>query len=40
MYGVDAVGEFLHAYTDAFEDRFFFEYIERRKGLRSKADIP
>ncbi|CAO3440790.1 bifunctional sugar phosphate isomerase/epimerase/4-hydroxyphenylpyruvate dioxygenase family protein [Azospirillum endophyticum] len=30
----DAGGEFLHAYTDSFEDRFFFEVVERRGGYR------
>jgi len=32
MYDADANGEFLHACTDTFEDRFFFELVERRKG--------
>ena len=32
MYDADADGEFLHACTDTFEDRFFFELVERRKG--------
>jgi 4-hydroxyphenylpyruvate dioxygenase len=32
MYDADADGEFLHACTDTFEDRFFFEIAERRKG--------
>ena len=27
-------GEFLHAYTDSFADRFFFEVVERRGGYR------
>jgi 4-hydroxyphenylpyruvate dioxygenase len=30
LYDRDAGGEFLHAYTQAFEDRFFFEIVERR----------
>jgi 4-hydroxyphenylpyruvate dioxygenase len=32
MYDADADGEFLHACTDTFEDRFFFEIVERRRG--------
>lgn len=32
MYDADADGEFLHACTDTFEDRFFFEIVERRKA--------
>jgi len=32
MYDADADGEFFHACTDTFEDRFFFELVERRKG--------
>jgi 4-hydroxyphenylpyruvate dioxygenase len=30
LYDRDAGGEFLHAYTQAFADRFFFELVERR----------
>ncbi len=30
LYDRDEHGEFRHAYTDAFEDRFFFELVERR----------
>ena len=30
LYDRDAGGEFLHAYTGAFQDRFFFEFVERR----------
>ena len=30
MYDVDGDGEFLHACTDAFRGRFFFELVERR----------
>jgi 4-hydroxyphenylpyruvate dioxygenase len=30
----DGCSEFLHAYTDSFEDRFFFEVVERRGGYR------
>jgi 4-hydroxyphenylpyruvate dioxygenase len=32
MYDADVDGEFLHACTDTFDDRFFFEYVERRNG--------
>ena len=32
LYDRDALGEFRHAYTDSFEDRFFFEIIERGNG--------
>jgi 4-hydroxyphenylpyruvate dioxygenase len=35
LYDRDAQGgEFLHAYSVAFEDRFFFEIVERRSGYR------
>lgn len=30
LYDRDAGGEFIHAYTAAFQDRFFFEFVERR----------
>jgi 4-hydroxyphenylpyruvate dioxygenase len=30
LYDRDAGGEFIHAYTKAFQDRFFFEFVERR----------
>ncbi len=30
LYDRDAGGEFIHAYTSAFQDRFFFEFVERR----------
>ena len=30
LYDRDEKGEFLHAYTDTFDDRFFFEMVERR----------
>jgi 4-hydroxyphenylpyruvate dioxygenase len=30
LYDRDETGEFLHAYTDTFHDRFFFEIVERR----------
>jgi len=34
LYDRDDAGEFLHAYTDAFDDRFFFEIVERRGGYQ------
>jgi 4-hydroxyphenylpyruvate dioxygenase len=30
LYDQDEQGAFLHAYTDPFDDRFFFEFVERR----------
>ncbi len=30
LYDRDAGGEFIHAYTETFADRFFFEFVERR----------
>jgi 4-hydroxyphenylpyruvate dioxygenase len=32
LYERDAKGEFLHAYSAPFEDRFEFEFLERRGG--------
>jgi 4-hydroxyphenylpyruvate dioxygenase len=32
LYDRDNDGEFWHLYTDAFEDRFFFEAVQRRDG--------
>jgi 4-hydroxyphenylpyruvate dioxygenase len=32
LYERDAKGEFLHAYSAPFEDRFEFEFVERRGG--------
>jgi 4-hydroxyphenylpyruvate dioxygenase len=32
LYDRDAVGEFQHTYTDSFQERFFFEIVERRDG--------
>jgi 4-hydroxyphenylpyruvate dioxygenase len=34
LYERDATGEFLQAYTQTFDDRFFFEIVERRDGYR------
>jgi len=30
LYDRDEQGDFTHAYTDSFEDRFFFEVVQRR----------
>jgi 4-hydroxyphenylpyruvate dioxygenase len=30
LYDRDEGGEFLHAYTDTFDERFCFEFVERR----------
>ncbi len=32
LYDASGEGEFLHAYTEAFQNRFFFEIVERRAG--------
>lgn len=32
LYDRDANGEFMHVYTLPFEDRFFFEVVQRRRG--------
>jgi 4-hydroxyphenylpyruvate dioxygenase len=32
LYDREGAGEFLHLYTDAFHDRFFFEAVQRRTG--------
>ncbi len=32
LYDQDANGEFRHAYTEAFQSRFFFEIVERAAG--------
>ncbi len=32
LYDAAGEGEFLHAYTETFESRFFFEIVERRAG--------
>jgi 4-hydroxyphenylpyruvate dioxygenase len=32
LYDRDDAGEFLHLYTSAFHDRFFFEAVQRRGG--------
>jgi 4-hydroxyphenylpyruvate dioxygenase len=30
LYDRDAAGDFVHCYTDSFDDRFFFEVVQRR----------
>ncbi|MDP9095783.1 MAG: hypothetical protein M3N26_04370, partial [Pseudomonadota bacterium] len=30
LYDASGTGEFLHAYTETFDNRFFFEVAERR----------
>ena len=32
LFDRDDQGEFSHAYTETFEERFFFEIVERRGG--------
>ncbi|HYZ61302.1 MAG TPA: TIM barrel protein [Acetobacteraceae bacterium] len=32
LYDSDGKGEFEHAYTETFQNRFFFEIVERRNG--------
>ena len=34
LYDRDEQGDFSHAYTDTFEDRFFFEIVQRRGGYQ------
>jgi 4-hydroxyphenylpyruvate dioxygenase len=34
LYDRDDSGEFLHAYTDPFDDRFFFEIVQRIGGYQ------
>jgi 4-hydroxyphenylpyruvate dioxygenase len=38
LYDRDDYGSFVHAYTDTFHDRFFFEIVERR-GYRGFGAI-
>ena len=35
LYDREGAGEFLQAYTQTFDDRFFFELVERRGGYRN-----
>jgi 4-hydroxyphenylpyruvate dioxygenase len=34
LYDRDGAGEFFHAYTETFDDRFYFEILERRGGYQ------
>ena len=34
LYDRDEHGEFLHAYTETFDRRFFFEFVQRIGGYR------
>jgi 4-hydroxyphenylpyruvate dioxygenase len=34
LYDRDEQGDFSHAYTETFEDRFFFEIVQRRGGYQ------
>ena len=34
LYDRDESGEYLHAYTDPFDDRFFFEFVQRIGGYQ------
>jgi 4-hydroxyphenylpyruvate dioxygenase len=39
LYDQDENGSFLHAYTDPFDDRFFFELVERRGGYQQYGAV-
>src|SRR5579859_3593383 len=39
LYDCDDNGEFLHAYTDAFDDRFFFEIVQRIGGYQQYGAV-
>jgi 4-hydroxyphenylpyruvate dioxygenase len=39
LYDRDAAGEFLQAYTDTFDDRFFFELVERRGNYQQYGAV-
>jgi 4-hydroxyphenylpyruvate dioxygenase len=39
LYDQDENGGFLHAYTDPFDDRFFFELVERRGGYQQYGAV-
>lgn len=34
LFDRDDSGDFMHAYTDQFEDRFFFEIVQRIEGYQ------
>ena len=39
LYDRDDEGEYLHAYTTAFDDRFFFEIVQRSTGYRQYGAV-
>jgi 4-hydroxyphenylpyruvate dioxygenase len=39
LYDCDDTGEFLHAYTTTFDDRFFFEIVQRRGGYQQYGAV-
>lgn len=39
LYDRDDDGEFLHAYTDTFDDRFFFEIVQRCDNYRQYGAV-
>jgi 4-hydroxyphenylpyruvate dioxygenase len=39
LYDRDDSGEFLHAYTDPFDDRFFFEIVQRIGGYQQYGAV-
>ena len=39
LYDCDENGEFVHAYTQTFDDRFFFEIVERRGGYQQYGAV-
>jgi 4-hydroxyphenylpyruvate dioxygenase len=39
LYDRDDDGEFLHAYTSTFDDRFFFEVVERLGNYRQYGAV-
>ena len=39
LYDCDEAGEFLHAYTETFDDRFFFEIVQRIGGYQQYGAV-
>jgi len=39
LYDRDESGEYLHAYTDPFDDRFFFEFVQRIGGYQQYGAV-
>ena len=39
LYDRDEEGEYLHAYTETFDDQFFFEIVERRGNYRQYGAV-